>query len=427
MTARLPEDSLHDADTPVRQGHAGRWVAALMGIALAGGVGAYLKTRNGGPPAEAGGAADARPVPVVLARVQERDVPVYLEGLGSVLPIATVTVKTLVDGRLDGVFFKEGQRVKKGELIAQIDPRPFTIALHQADATLARDNAQLRNARLNLDRYRELRKENLVPEQQLTDQQALADQNEATVKTDQAQIESARLQLDYAHIVSPIDGVTGVRLVDPGNIVHPSDPGGIVVITQLDPMAVLFTLPEDDLPRLSKAMGEGTLSVDAYNRDGTSKLATGNVTLIDNQINQTTATIRVKATFANPASALWPNEFVKVRAHLETKKHAIAIPVAAVQRGPQGAFVYSVGHDQTAALSPVEIDTIVGDVAIVSKGLAAGQDVVVDGQSQIKPGSKVAPRAPDKPASTADLAAPEVTRPAPSATASSRGQGSAPR
>jgi multidrug efflux system membrane fusion protein len=357
-------------------------------------------------------AAADRPVPVVLAPVQQKDVPIYLEGLGNAVPLYTTTVKTQVDGRLDQVFFKEGQHVKKGELIAQIDPRPFIIQLHNAQAALARDSAQLKNGKLNRDRYQTLRGEHLIAEQQFTDQQALVDQYGATVQTDEAAIETAKLNIDYSHITSPIDGVTGVRLVDPGNIIHQTDTGGIVILTQLDPMAVLFTLPEDDLPRVAKQMQEGTITVDAFNRDGTMKLASGKVELIDNQINQATATIRLKAIFPNPNNALWPNEFVKARALLTMQPNAIVIPAAGVNRGPQGTFAYVVAADNTVSLRPVEVDTVQGELAIMKSGLTAGENVVIDGQSQIRPGSKVVGRPQEKGQPTASAtSAPAASAP----------------
>ena len=389
---------LHAPSNAVPRPKANRWIFLVVGVVVIGGAGWLVRARSQAKTtaatAAASASAEARVVPVVVATVEQKDVPIYLEGLGSALPLATVTVRSQVDGRLDKVTFKEGQQVHKGDLLAQIDPRPFLIQLHNAEAALARDRAQLKNAKLNLDRYQTLLDQKLIAQQQATDQQALVDQNDATVKTDEAAVENARLQLDYAHIVSPIDGVTGVRLVDQGNLVHQSDAGGIVVITQINPMAVLFTLPEDDLPRVAKELASGPVVVDAYGRDGVRKLGTGQLTLIDNQINQTTATIRLKATFPNEDRSLWPNEFVKTRLLLNTKKGALVVPGPVVQRGPSGTFAYVVGADKTVSMRPIEVDTMQGENAIVAKGLSPGEQVVSDGQSQIRPGSKVAPRPP---------------------------------
>jgi len=346
--------------------------------------------RGGG--ARAGAAAD-RPVPVLMARAVARDVPIKLEGLGSVTAYKTVNVHTQVEGRLDKVVFREGQAVKHGELLAEIDPRPFMILLHQGQAALARDQAQLEGAQRNLERYEAVVGKQLIPQQQVDDQRALVGQYTGAVRGDEATIENARLQLDYARVRSPIDGVTGVRQVDPGNLVHVGDANGIVVVTQLDPIAVLFTLPQDDLPRVAKAEAAGPLVVEAVSRDGAETLALGKLELVDNQINQATATIRLKAIFPNPRHALWPNEFVKARLLLDVRKGALVIPAVAVQRGPQGTFVYVVGGDDKAALRPVTVEAFVGDEALIAKGIAAGDAVVIEGQSQLRPGAKVVSRA----------------------------------
>jgi len=383
---------------PAHQGGRG-WIIVVVILAFAAGGGAWLyRARQADAAAQAAkGAPTERQVPVLLATAEKKDVDIVLEGLGNALPTYTVTVHTQVDGPLTTVAFKEGQLVHKGDFLAQIDPRPFLATLHQAEAALARDQATLKNAELNLERYRELRAQKLIAEQQYTDQLALKDVTIGTIRTDEAQIESARLNVEYSRIVSPIDGVTGVRLIDPGNLVHAADASGLVVITQLDPMTVLFTLPEDELPRVQAELAKGPLAVDAYSRDGSRKLASGTVSFIDNQINQTTATIRLRASFANPKSVLWPNEFVKARLRLSTEKDAIVVPAVTIQRGPTGMFVYVVGADMVAAMRPVELASLQGDLALVSKGLAPGDVVVADGQAQLKPGSKVAPRAADKP------------------------------
>jgi multidrug efflux system membrane fusion protein len=347
------------------------------------------------PPPGRPGAADARPVTVVVATATLKDVPVFLEGLGNVTANKTVTIRPRVDGQLQSVVFKEGQAVKQGTLLAQIDPRPFQIALHTAQAALARDSAQLKGAELNLERYVQVRQEKLIAQQQVDDQRATVAQLQAQVRSDEAQVENARLQLDYARITSPIDGVTGVRLVDVGNVVHANDPTGLVIITQLDPISVLFTLPQDDLPEVSAQMAKGPLPVAALSRDGKTELGKGVVELVDNQINATTSTIRLKATFPNPNRTLWPNQFVKARLLLATRHAALTVPAVAVQRGPKGPFIYVVGPDQKAVLRPVEIDSQEGDTVLLTKGAEAGEKVVIDGQSQLKPGALVAMKGPE--------------------------------
>ncbi len=356
---------------------------------------AYLNREARAAP-EKGAPGEGRVVPVVVAPVVARDMPVYLDGLGNVVASATVTVRAQVSGRLDEVLFKEGQEVRKGDVLAQIDPRPFRIQLHQAEAALARDRAQLEGAKRNFDRFTALGKDGLSSQQQIDDQRTLVAQLEATSRADQAQIESAQLSLDFARVTSPIDGVTGVRLVDRGNVVSPSDPSGLVVITQLDPIAVVFTLPQDDLPSINKEIAKGELTVDALSRDGSKKLAEGKLALVDNQINASTATIRLKALFPNPERLLWPNAFVKARLLLTTRKGALVVPSAVVQRGPQGTFAYVIGPDQKAAVRPIQIEATQGELSIVASGLKAGEEVVVDGQYQLRPGAKVAARKLDE-------------------------------
>jgi multidrug efflux system membrane fusion protein len=397
MTTVETRDAATTHDRPVTDApprRARRW---LVGGALVVAIGAAIGVvrARGGTTARGAPPAADRVGAVSIVPVTQRDVPIVLEGLGNAVPLATVTVKTQVDGRLDRVLFKEGDAVKRGDLLAQVDARPFAIQRQQAEAGLARDQAQLRNLQLNLERYKTLRGQNLIPQQQVDDQQAQADQLAATVMNDQALVASARLNIDYARITSPIDGVTGVRQVDPGNIVHPGDASGIVVITQLDPIAVVFTLPQDDIPRVSKQLAAGPMTVEAYARDGVAKLATGQLALIDNQVNVQTATIRLKATFPNGDRALWPNAFVKARLLLTTRKGATVVPAAVVQRGPQGTYCYVALADDTVTLRPNDVDTIEGDWAIVARGLQPGERVVTDGQSQLRQGAKIAPRAAD--------------------------------
>ncbi|HVR63622.1 MAG TPA: efflux RND transporter periplasmic adaptor subunit [Polyangia bacterium] len=416
--ARVPEpprEEIHPAEARAPATRRWWWVAAGVAAAIvavllirarfgahaqpggqaassAEGAGARAGARGSG-----GGNAADRPVPVLTATAAARDVPITLEGLGSVTAYKTVNVHPQVDGRLIRVDFREGQTVKTGELLAEIDPRPFQIQLHQAQAALARDQAQLHGAQRNLVRYQDVVTQQLIPQQQVDDQRAMVEQLQGSVQSDQAQIESARLQLDYARIKSPIDGVTGVRQVDPGNVVHASDANGIVVVTQLDPIAVIFTLSEDDLPRVARAQAGGALVVDALSRDGNQPLGTGKLEVVDNQINQTTATIRLKAIFPNPPKpqyALWPNQFVKARLRLAMRKGVLVIPAVAVQRGPQGTFVYVVGSDEKAAVRPITIDVLQGDDALLAKGVQPGEAVVIEGQNQLRPGARVAMRAP---------------------------------
>jgi multidrug efflux system membrane fusion protein len=373
------------------------WIIAVLVVAAVLGFvwwRTHTEPATGAAPARGGG--DNRPVSVLVAPAQKRDVPIYREGLGTVTANKTVTVRSRVEGQLQTVGYKEGQTVKQGALLAQIDPRPFAIQVHSAQAALARDAAQLRGARLNLQRYTEVRKEKLIAQQQVDDQQTAVDQLAAQVRADEAQVESARLQLEYARITSPIDGVTGVRLVDPGNVVHANDPTGIVIVTQLDPIAVLFTLPQDDLSVVSEQLAKGPLPVTALSRDGQTELGKGQLELIDNQINATTSTIRCKAIFPNPNRALWPNQFVKARLLLNTRQGALTVPAVAVQRGPKGTFAYVVGPDQKAVMRPIEVATIEGETALIAKGIEPGDSVVVDGQSQLRPGAPVIAKGPDR-------------------------------
>ncbi|HMK72686.1 MAG TPA: efflux RND transporter periplasmic adaptor subunit, partial [Myxococcaceae bacterium] len=304
----------------------------------------------------------------------------------------TVTVRAQVDGQLTQVSFKEGQPVKKGEVLAQVDPRPFLNALHQAEGQHARDSATLATNRLDLQRYEDLAQKKLVAAQQADDQRGLVQQYEAAIRVDQAAIDAAKLNLEYARIASPIDGIAGIRNIDPGNIVHASDQTGVVLVTQLEPIAVIFSLPQDVLPQVAQYQGQGELEVVAFNRDGSAELGRGKLAVIDNAINASTATLRLKAVLPNQDHALWPNQFVKARLLLTTRAGALVVPTPAIQRGPKGTFVYVVGPGNTVAVRPVELDSTEGALALISKGLTSGEQVVVDGQNQIRPGSLVQPR-----------------------------------
>lgn len=369
---------------------------AAIALAVVAGVVWWLRARGhaAGDNAGRGSAAptdNARAVPVQTATATRRDLPIWLDGLGTVAAVQQVTVRAQVDGRLDKVLFTEGQLVKPGDVLAQIDPRPFQVQLHQALGALARDRAQLDVARRGYERYKGLHDQNLVAEQQVDQLAAQLGQYDGAVKIDQAQIESAQLQLDYAQVKAPIAGITGVRLVDAGNVVHANDSTGIVIITAIDPAAVLFTVPQDRLPQIVAAQARGDkLVVEAYNRDGTKLLGTGKLAVVDNQINQTTATLRLKALIDNPQRVLWPNAFVKARMLVETRSNALVVPAAAVQQGPQGSFVYIVERD-TAALRPVTVELQTGEQVVIAKGLDGGERIVIEGQNQLRPGAKVAP------------------------------------
>jgi len=335
-------------------------------------------------------AATTRPVSVTVAKVGQQDLQVYLTGLGTVTASNTVSIKSRVDGQLVTVAFKEGQQVRKGDLLAVIDPRPFEVQLSQAQAQLFKDQAQLHDAKLNLDRFTGLVPAGIISQQQLDTQHALVDQLEGAVRADQAQIDNVKLQLIYCHIVAPIGGRIGLRLVDSGNMVHASDPNALLVITQVEPIAVLFTLPEDNLPAVAQHLKQAPLQVEAYSRDDQTKLATGTLLTIDNEIDPATGTGRLKAMFDNKDGSLWPNQFVNVQLLLEVRKNSTVIPNVAVQHGPQGTFVYVVKTEsQTAEMRSVSVGLTQGNIASIANGLAPGELVVTDGQDKLQNNSKV--------------------------------------
>ncbi|HEU0031207.1 MAG TPA: efflux RND transporter periplasmic adaptor subunit [Kofleriaceae bacterium] len=356
-----------------------------------------------------------RVVPVQVATAERKDLPIWIEGLGTVAAFQQVTVRAQVDGRLDKVLFTEGQAVKKGDVLAQIDPRPFMVQLHQAQGALARDKAQLEAAKRNYERYKGLADQKLVAQQQVEEYGAQVGQYDGAIKIDLAAVEQAQLQLDYAQVKAPIDGVTGVRLVDAGNLIKASDPTGLVVITAVDPAAVMFTVPQDRLTSIASALAKGDVDVEVWNRDGSESLAKGKLAVLDNQINQATATLRLKAIVPNPKRVLWPNAFVKARMLVETRSGALVVPAVAVQRGPQGSFVYVVGADKTAAMKQVQVSLLTGDVAVIASGLDGGEQVVVEGANQLRPGGRVEPITPgaDRGKATGSAAGPTASvRPA---------------
>jgi len=363
---------------------------AILAVLVIGGIFWYTHRPGAGSSAAASASKAAGPVPVVAGTVEKKDVPIYLDGLGTVQALNTVTVHTRVDGQLTKVAFTEGQDVKNGDVLAIIDQAPYKAALAQAEGRLAQDQAQLANAKLDLQRYIDLVAKKVISSQQYDTQKALVSQFEGTIQNDTAAVESAKVNLNYTTIVSPLDGRIGIRLVDQGNIVHASDQGGLLVITQLHPIALIFTLPEQNLVQIHEHTNKGeTLQVLAVDRDTRTTLDKGELTVIDNQIDTTTGTIRLKAIFDNPQYQLWPGQFVNARLHLSTQKDGLTIPASTVQRGPNGPYVFVIKEDQSVEMRPVKVGQIDNGEALIEDGLAAGEKVVVDGQYKLQPGAKV--------------------------------------
>jgi multidrug efflux system membrane fusion protein len=366
------------------------WSLGLAAAALAAGgsfAWRHFDVSSGGglPPAA------AAPVPVTVAAVAEADFPVYLMGLGVVEPYRTVTVSSRVDGEILVVDFKQGQMVKEGDVLAQIDPKPYQAALDAAVAKKAEDEATLKNARLNLQRYTTLNKEDFSTRQQLDTQQATVDSLVAQLSADQASIDSAQTQLGYTTIRSPLAGKAGFRLIDPGNIVHASATTGIVTIVKLQPISVVFTAPEQDVPRINKALASGAVPVDALSSDGLTTLSRGTLAVVNDSIDETSGDIRMKGTFANVDDALWPGLSVQTRLRVETLDNAIVVPVDAVQRGPNGLYAYVVGADDKVVMRPIEVGQESDGLSVVTKGLSPGQNVVTEGQYRLREGSLVQP------------------------------------
>jgi multidrug efflux system membrane fusion protein len=370
-----------------------RW-AVILGVLVLFALLAWLLTPSKAARAPAGGRfAGGGPMPVVVAKVRTGDMPITLIGLGTVTPLATVTVQSQISGQIMHIAFREGQTVKEGDPLIQIDPRPYQVALEQAEGALARDKALLANARVDLERYQTLFAQDSIAEQQLATQKTLVAQDEGNVRTDQGQIDAARLNLTYCHIVSPITGRVGLEQVTVGNYVTPAEPNGLVVVTQLRPITVVFTLPEDDIPPLLKQLRAGaTLPVTAWDKPNTQQLATGTLQSIDSQIDTTTGTIRLKAIFPNTDESLFPQQFVNIVLLLDTLHGATLIPQAGVQRGAPGTYVYVVGADQTVSVRKVTLGP--GDATNISitQGLAPAETIVVDGADKLKDGAKVLAR-----------------------------------
>jgi multidrug efflux system membrane fusion protein len=394
-----------------------RILPILVGAAVVAGVGGYVfmgkQEQQQQKQKRARTFAD-QPAPVLAARAQQADVPVYLDAVGNTRALNTVTVRAQVGGQLTRIAFREGQDVKKGDVIAEIDPRTYQAQLDVAIAKKAQDEATLANARLDLDRYTRLAAANSGSKQQADTQKALVAQLEAQVQGDQASIDNARTMLSYTKVIAPLDGRTGLRLVDEGNYVQAGDSTGIVVITQIRPISVLFNLPQQQFPQVNKALSKGPLEVDAISSDGKTTINKGKLEVIDNQMDQTTGTIRMKAEFPNAELQLWPGQFVNVRVLVDTLKGVVTVPTAAVQRGPQGTFAYVVDAESKAVVRPITVAMQDDTRAVISKGIEAQDQVVTTGFTRLSNGTRVRVQAGE---GSAPDAAPAATTPQTSETA----------
>ena len=371
-----------------------RFVAVMVAVLLCGCAGKQQQPASAQNQNRRGAAARDVAIPVGVAQAKRQDVPVFLSGLGTVTAYNTVVVKSRVDGAIMKINFTEGQHVRKGEVLAEIDPRPYEVQLETAQGNLARDQALLNTSKVNLQRNEQLAQAGVVAVQQLDAQRAETGQYQGTVEADTAAINSAKLNLTYAKITAPIDGRVGLRQIDIGNIVHATDQNGLCTITQLQPIAVIFTLPEDSAQQVRNRLRSGSMMADAFSRDDTQSIAQGRLETIDNQIDTTTGTVRLKAIFSNQKEELWPNEFVNIHLQLQTERNAIVIPSSALQRGPQGTFVFVVGQDNTAQVRPVEVKLTQGLTSLIASGIAEGDRVVTDGQERLQANAKVDPRTP---------------------------------
>jgi membrane fusion protein, multidrug efflux system len=358
--------------------------------ALAGGVFAYMR---GSTPKESAtlNSAAAPTAPIVAGVVAQHDVPIYLTGVGTVIAFNTDIVRAQIQGQIISINFTEGQHVHIGDLLAQIDPRPYQAQIEQFTANRDRDEAQLENAQANLNRYTPLEQKGFATTQLLDTQKAQVAQLRSAVKSDQALIDAANVQLSYTRLTSPIDGITGIRQIDVGNVIHPTDANGLVVVTQIEPISVIFTLPETDLPEIQQQQQQTTapLTVLAYSQDGKIKLDEGKLTLVDNEILQTTGSIRLKAEFSNQAHRLWPGELISMRLLLETRHDGLTVPASVVQQGPQGAYAYVIKPDSSVEIRPLKVAQVSDGQALIDSGLEANEQVVVDGQYKLQPGTRV--------------------------------------
>ncbi|MEO8305963.1 MAG: MdtA/MuxA family multidrug efflux RND transporter periplasmic adaptor subunit [Betaproteobacteria bacterium] len=415
-----PADGSPPTDTRRRR----RWPwAALALLIAAGGGGWYWWSQTAQVPASPssaaaggkGGDSSARTIPVVAEIAKKGNIDVYLNALGTVTPRNVVVVKPRVDGQLMRIAFKEGQVVKAGDLLAEIDPRPFQVQLTQAMGQMAKDKALLQNAQIDLERYKTLLAQDSIAKQQVDTQGSLVRQYEAALQSDQGAIDSAKLQLTYSKVTAPIGGRIGLRQIDPGNVVHASDANGLVVITQLQPVTVVYPIPEDNVPRVMRRLGSGeSIVVDAWDRDQKVKLATGKLITVDNQIDTATGTVKLKAEFPNDNLALFPNQFVNVRMLVQTMADATLVPSAAIQRGAPGTFVYVVKEDRTVTVTPVKLGPVQGEVTAIASGISGGDMVVIDGADKLREGAKVEVITRDAqavPAAGAKARAPRAERP----------------
>jgi multidrug efflux system membrane fusion protein len=436
-STELPESLVHPAgfDREPRRSGGRAWIWILGVIVVLAGTYWYFHSAGGRGAVEAlGGAAGGhggRPgennpdqiIPVVVSTATRGDLPVFFNGLGTVTAYNTVTIRSRVDGQIVKINFTEGQMVHEGESLVEIDPRPYQVQLEQAEGQLAKDQAQLRDVQVDYDRYQQLFKAGVIPKQQVDTQQAQVGQFMGSIKADQAAIDNAKLQITYSHVTAPISGRVGLRLVDIGNIVHATDTTGLLVITQLQPIAVIFSLPQDQLSQvIGKLHGAGPLPVEAYDRDNTTKIATGRLLTIDNQIDTTTGTYKLKAVFSNDKDTLFPNQFVNIHLLVDTKRNVTIVPATAIARGPQGTYVYLTQKDSRVKIQPVTVTLNSGNSVAIGKGLRAGDTVVIDGQDKLQDGSRIEARTPNGDSVNLDAQAGSTSDPVPSTEAPSTEQ-----
>src|SRR5450432_289867 len=432
-STELREPYAHPASSGQTPEAKSRWWLWVVVLAIVAGLGFwYFRSKDSTEAQGPAGAAQAGKggrqgqggagmvVPVVVATATRGDLPVYYNGLGTVTAFNTVTVRSRVDGQIVKINFTEGQTVHQGDALVEIDPRPYQVQLEQAEGQLAKDQAQLRDVQVDYERYQLLFKEGVIPKQQVDTQQAQVGQFQGALKADQGVIDSAKLQIVYSHVTAPITGRVGLRLVDMGNIIHASDTTGLLVITQLQPIAVIFSLPQDQLSQVLGKLHGAPLPVEAYDRDDITKIATGKLLTIDNQIDTTTGTYKLKSTFSNENSILFPNQFVNTHLLVDTQRNITAVPAAAIQRGPQGTYVYVVQPDNTVKIQAVTTALNSGNSVGLSGGLRPGDIVVIDGQDKLQDDSQFEPRTPTGGATNSASQPPQGQIPAPASPSQSQ-------